>query len=472
MTPAVRIEAASDWQVWRDRCLHALRESPDAALHPAGHDDEEHWRDRLAAADLALVADVDGRPTGLLAAAHGYGGELVVTSLWISPTAPGPQTADELITMLLAWAARDTAADRVVVTAAAGDRQAVDRCLRHGFDAVAGGTGPAVGATGDRVLVRRLPRGIRVGVHSGQQYQDFATIRALWTDAEALGYDWVSVFDHLRPPIFGPAGPCFDGPTLLSALAATTSRVRCALMVSPVAWRHPGLAATIAATIDHVSGGRLELGVGVGGGDLAFEQYGIEQPALRVRFQQLDEACHVLRLLFNGGPADYDGRYFQLRGAHLSPRPLQRRVPLVIGGGGERGTLPLVARHADTWNCLVMPADRYERAVDVLSGLCQEAGRAVGDIRRSITFRAVIRPDRAAAVHAREQLLANAHGHGPDLPEYLSFGSAQECLDRLAPYVDLGVRDFLLGLRPPVDRRTMEAFAEQVVPWLRKMVAA
>ncbi len=470
-TGTVRVDPAPDWPTWRDWCRQA-RESPDAAVDATG-DDETQWRAWHTAADIALVAAVDGAPGGLVSAVLGAGGELVVTSWWVSPTARhSPGVADELFSRLLAWAARQPSVERVVVTAAEHDRHTVDLCHRHGFDRVSGGTGPAVGATGDRVLVRRLPHRVRVGVHSGQQYQDFASIRDVWTGAEALGYDWVSLFDHLRPPIFGPAGPCFDGPTVLSALATSTTRVRCALMVSPVVWRHPALTASIAATLDHVSGGRFELGVGVGGSDLAFAQYGIEQPALGIRFQQLDEACHVVRLLLNGGPADYAGRHFHLRGAHLSPRPLQRRVPLVLGGAGPRGTLPLVARHADTWNCALMPAQQYARAVDVLTELCDAAGRAVDDIRRSMTFRAVIRPDRAAAQDARDRLLANAHGHGPDLPEYLSFGSAQECLDRLAPYVDLGVRDFLLGLRPPVDRASMEAFAEQVAPWLRKMVTA
>ncbi|MFI5907244.1 LLM class flavin-dependent oxidoreductase [Dactylosporangium sp. NPDC051541] len=467
---AVRVDAAPDWPTWREWCARASEGSP-GGTQAAG--DETQWRSRLAAADLALVAGVDGRPAGLLEAALGYGGEAVVTSLWISDAAPHPrEAADALMTALLAWAARQPSVDRVVVTGVEDDPRTDELCRRHGFDTVAGGTGPGVAAAGGRVLVRRLPYRVRVGVHSGQQYRDFASIRDLWTAAEALGFDWVSLFDHLRPPIFGPAGPCFDGPTLLSALAAATGRVRCALMVSPVVWRHPALTATIAATLDHVSGGRFELGVGVGGSDLAFEQYGIEQPPLSVRFRQLDEACHVLRLLLNGGPADYEGQHFRLAGAHLDPRPLQRRLPLVLGGSGERGTLPLVARHADAWNVALMPVERYSRAVDVLSELCAQAGRDVGNIRRSMTFRAVIRPDEVAAARARDRLSANADGHGPDLPEYLSFGSAQECLDRLAPYVELGVRDFLLGLRPPVDRETMEAFAEQVAPWLRKMVTA
>ena len=239
----------------------------------------------------------------------------------------------------------------------------------------------------------------------------------------------MSLFDHYRPPMGGPAGPCLDGPTALAALAALVPRVRCALLVSATAWRHPALAASAAMTIDRISGGRLEFGVGVGGDDLAFAQYGIARPGLAERFAQLDEACQVMRLLWDGGPVDFDGEHFTLRAAHVAPAPVQERLPLVVGGAGERGTLPLVARHADVWNCLALPLDRYRRAAGVLDEQCGVAGRDPGQVRRSVTFRAVVTTSAAEARAAREQVVADVAGRAPDLPEYISFGSAQECLD-------------------------------------------
>ena len=445
MTANVRTLSSQDWQVWRDASLMSS---------PGGQDgDEAYWRARIEAAGVSLVAEDGGRVTGMVAV-RAAGAEAELTSLWIADGHDG----GELLDAAYDWATRETTAERVVVDAA----DTADRCRRNGFDA----------AGGPRVMVRRIPRGVRIGVHSGQQYADFASVQALWHDAERLGFDWVSAFDHFRPPIFGPDGPCFDGTSLLAALAATTPRVRCGLLVSPPVWRHPALTATAAATIDHVSGGRFDLGVGVGSSDLAFEQYGIELESLKTRFDRLDEACHVLRLLFDGGPADFEGEHYRLSGAYLSPRPLQRRLPITIGGSGEKRTLPLIARHADIWNCLVMPEDVYARTCDVLAKLCEETGRAPGDIRRSMTFRAVITPSREEAERARQGLVDNRHGHRQDLGEYVSFGSAQECLDTLAPYVELGVRDFLLGLRPPLDRVSMERFAEEVAPELRRMVPA
>lgn len=118
-----------------------------------------------------------------------------------------------------------------------------------------------------------------------------------------------------------------------------------------------------------------------------------------------------------------------------------------------------------------MPPAAYAQAVERLSSLCQKAPRPASAIRQSLTFRAVITLSRAEAARARARVVDNTHGHRQDLPEYLSFGGAQECLDKLAPYAELGVQDFLLGLRPPLDRHTLERFADEVAPALRRMIA-
>ncbi|MFC4585729.1 TIGR03560 family F420-dependent LLM class oxidoreductase [Sphaerisporangium corydalis] len=308
---------------------------------------------------------------------------------------------------------------------------------------------------------------IRFGLHSGQQYRTFDEALLLWRRAEELGYDWVSVFDHYRPPLGGPNGVCFDGPTLLSALAAHTSRVRCAILVSSVTWRHPAVAAAIAATLDHVSGGRLEFGLGAGGPDLGYQQYGIPFPEPRVRLEMLEEYCQVVRGLWSRERTTFHGRHYDLVDARLSPKPLQARLPLVIGGGGEKRTLRVVARHADVWNTLAGDPGEYRRKREVLARHCAEAGRDPGEIRGSITFRAVLAADEARVGLRRAERLAMLPAGSPDLAEYVTFGTPEECVRDLLPYVRLGARDLLLGVRPPVDWETVELFAERVVPALR-----
>ncbi|MEU0008316.1 LLM class flavin-dependent oxidoreductase [Streptomyces sp. NPDC006314] len=305
---------------------------------------------------------------------------------------------------------------------------------------------------------------VRCGVHSGQQYQTFEEVLHLWQRAEEAGYDWVSVFDHLRPHLFGPDGPCLEGPTLLAALAARTSRVRCAILVSAVAWRHPAHLANIASTIDHVSGGRVELGLGAGGFDLAHAQYGMPFPPTAERMRRLDEACHVIRLLWERPVADFEGTHYRLRHANLRPRPMQPRLPLTIGGSGERHTLRVAAAHADTWNTLLTEPGAYARKREVLAGHAQDLGRDPAAIRGSLTFRAVLGDDRREVAERRRQIAATVPD---DLPEYAVFGTPEECVERLVPYLRLGVRDFLLGLRPPLDFRTLDLFAERVAPVLR-----
>ena len=156
---------------------------------------------------------------------------------------------------------------------------------------------------------------IRFGVHSGPQNTSFEDYRDLWLRCEELGYDWVSDFDHFYPIYSDPTGPQFEGLTLLSAMAAHTSRVRCGVLVLGVTYRHPAVLANMAATIDHVSGGRLELGMGAAWYELEHEQYGIRFPRIGVRMDMLDEACQILRGLWTQERITFEGKHFQLKDA-------------------------------------------------------------------------------------------------------------------------------------------------------------
>jgi alkanesulfonate monooxygenase SsuD/methylene tetrahydromethanopterin reductase-like flavin-dependent oxidoreductase (luciferase family) len=188
---------------------------------------------------------------------------------------------------------------------------------------------------------------IRFGVHSGPQNTSFEDYRDRWLRCEELGYDWVSDFDHFYPIHTDPGGSQFEGLTLLSAMAAHTSRVRCGMLVLGVTYRHPAVVAKMAATIDHVSGGRLELGMGAAWFELEHDQYGIPFPRIGVRMDMLDEACRILRSLWTQETTTFEGRHFQLKEARCEPKPMQEHLPLVIGGAGERGKPRIVAEHGE-----------------------------------------------------------------------------------------------------------------------------
>jgi len=310
------------------------------------------------------------------------------------------------------------------------------------------------------------PAGLRFGLHSGQQYREFGECLHLWQRAEQLGYDWVSLFDHLRPPIFGASGPCFEATTLLAALAASTSRVRCGLLVSPPTWRHPAVTAATAATIDHISGGRLELGLGLGSADDAYAEWGIANPPAADRLRLLAETCTVLRGLWEQDSFSFAGEHVRLTDAHLVPKPVQARLPLVLGGAGPR-LLELAGRHADVWNSLVCPIGPYRQRVAALADGCRAAGREPSEVRVSMTFRVILGRTDADAADRAAQILGRLPAGSSDRGEYLAVGSPGTVAGALRPYLDAGVGDLLLGNRPPLDWYTIEAFVAEVAPRLR-----
>ena len=242
------------------------------------------------------------------------------------------------------------------------------------------------------------------------------------------------------------------------------------MLVLGVTYRHPAVVAKMAATIDHVSGGRLELGMGAAWFELEHDQYGIPFPRIGVRMDMLDEACRIMRSLWTQETTTFDGKHFQLKDARLEPKPVQNHLPLVIGGAGERRTLRIVAEHADIWNTFYGDVDEYRYKLNVLARHCGDVGRDPTDVRKSLTFRAILDDDERAARERAAEL------HGDPLPERLQkmmiVGTPEQCVERLRAYADLGVSDFLLGALVPVDWQTIELVAGSVAPELKGAVTA
>jgi F420-dependent oxidoreductase-like protein len=309
---------------------------------------------------------------------------------------------------------------------------------------------------------------LRFGVHAGPQHATAGQVRELWRVAEAVGLDWVSVFDHFQP--IGDAdrdGPCFEGFATLAAMAASTERVRCGIVVTGVTYRHPALVAKMAATIDHFSGGRMELGMGAAWNADEHREYQMPFPPVPERMDRLDEALAVIRLLFEAERPSFSGRYYSLEAARANPRPLQERLPIWVGGAGERRTLPIVARRADGWNTFFGPLETYRRKLDVLAGYCQEIGRDPAQIRKALVVHAVL--GRSAA-EAEARLAERAARLGVSVEALRRstevVGEPAQLVEALAPMVRLGVGDFLLQWRPPVDEEALALFADEVAPAL------
>lgn len=227
---------------------------------------------------------------------------------------------------------------------------------------------------------------MRFGIDVTQHQQTWQEISERVAFAEEAGFDGAWVFDHFKP-LYGDAnGPCLEGWTLLAGLAASTTKIRLGTLVTGITYRHPSVLAAEAVTVDHISGGRLELAVGAAWFEQEHRQLGIEFPPARERIGRLDEAVQIFRALMTEDDVSFDGRHYQLRGASYNPKPVQRpHPPIWIGGSGERRMLPLIARSADAWHAFGSASD-LKRKSRLLDEHAEKAGRDPSSIVRSTSL--------------------------------------------------------------------------------------
>jgi F420-dependent oxidoreductase-like protein len=249
------------------------------------------------------------------------------------------------------------------------------------------------------------------------QVFDYPILERFWRDADELGFHGVWDYDHFYG-MRDPTTPSFEGWSMLAAMAKVTSRVRIGCMVTGVTYRHPAILAKMAVSVDHISSGRLEFGIGAGSHEGEHQGYGIPFPGAGTRIDMLDEACGLIRRLWTEDSVTHRGRFWTLTDALANPKPVQERVPIVIGGTGERKTLRVVARHADEWNFSPMQdlgpegPSEFARLSRVLDDHCEAIGRDPKEIHRSI--QTALRPDDRAQVDASLRLLEEFEGAGAE----------------------------------------------------------
>ena len=316
-----------------------------------------------------------------------------------------------------------------------------------------------------------VTRPLRFGVQAGPTDTPYATRRDYWREAERLGYDWASVGDHFMPnPIFGArdTDPWNEAWTTLAALAEATTRIRVGVLVTSVGYRHPALLAKMAATLDVISGGRLEFGIGAGYLETEYRMYGLPFPPASVRIAQMDEAIRVCKLLWTREHADFAGQHFTLVDAVCAPKPVQRpHPPIWIGGGGEQKTLRVVAEHADGWNAFPIPVPQLQHKLDVLRGHCDATGRDYDAISKQLVCTVITRTD-PAAVEEELARFAQERRLPPERARQMAIaGTPEEVAARLGPYIGIGFDMFLLMERTPLDYESLRLFMQEVAPRLR-----
>jgi F420-dependent oxidoreductase-like protein len=289
-------------------------------------------------------------------------------------------------------------------------------------------------------MTARVFPDVAFGVHTGLQETTVAELTGLWRRIEELGFDWISVWDHLYAATLDGRVECLEGLTMHAALACHTSRVRCGALVYAAGYRNPGVLAKAITVIDHLSGGRAEVGIGAGWHEPEAGAFGIPFPGVGERMDLLEEAVQALRSLLHEGRADMAGRYVTLRDARNEPRPVQERLPVWVGGGGERRTLRIAARLADGWNVPFVDPATFAHKSAVLDRHCADAGRDPAEIRRAVNL----------ALAWTEESLARQFGNLADAvrPSVLG-GSDQEVVDRIGAYVTAGARQVNIAVRAP-----------------------
>jgi F420-dependent oxidoreductase-like protein len=289
------------------------------------------------------------------------------------------------------------------------------------------------------------------GVHTGLQNTSVDELVGLWQRIESLGFGWISVWDHFYAADATGEPHCLEAVSAHAALACHTTRVRCGCLVYSVGYRHPAVLANAVATIDHLSGGRAEMGLGAGWSQVEYDAYGIPFPSAGTRLEQLDEAAECVRSLLREDTTDFDGKHFSLTAAKCEPKPVQTKLPIWIGGGGEQKTLRIVARHADGWNVPYVAPDAYRAKVAVLHDRCEEIGRDPSEIKLSVNVGMAWREE---DLHAQFGLIAEGVRPG------VLMGSEQQIVHHIGEYADAGAQQINIAMRAPWDVEGLERLAD------------
>jgi F420-dependent oxidoreductase-like protein len=230
---------------------------------------------------------------------------------------------------------------------------------------------------------------MRFGFKTSPQNTTWADMLAVWREADQIEtFESGWVFDHFYPIFSDPNGPCLEGWSVLTALAAVTERLRIGNLVSGIHHRHPAVLANMTSTVDIISGGRLELGIGAGWNFEESDSYGLELGTPRERSDRFEEACEVLVSLLSNEWTNFDGTYYQLKDARNEPKGPQRpHPPICIGGSGEKRTLRTVAKYAQHWNFAGGPPEEFAQKLSVLHEHCAAIGRDPAEILTSSHIR-------------------------------------------------------------------------------------
>jgi F420-dependent oxidoreductase-like protein len=305
------------------------------------------------------------------------------------------------------------------------------------------------------------------GVHTGPQNCTLDDLRQVWHLADRSGFHWVSIWDHFYPAMLVPGdaqGTCFEAISIMTALAAETKHVRVGSLVYCISYRHPAVLANAMVTIDHVSGGRMELGLGAGWSQLEYDAYGIPFLAIKDRLDQLEEGLQIVRGLFTQEITNFKGKHFTLTNARCDPKPVQKSPRLWVGGMGEKRLLRMAAKYADGWNVPFIGPELFTQKNQVLTHWCEKEQRDPRAILRTVNLGLAIGRNEAEAQKKRDGLKVQFGGALSFMEPGMLIGTPQHVIDRIGQYVRSGAEWIILALRAPFDVEGLQVFINEVMP--------
>lgn len=355
-----------------------------------------------------------------------------------------------------------------------------------------GPAGPTIqpeNPTAERIVTRVRVVTVQLGAHVGQQNFEMDEMRDLWRWLDRSGFDWISAWDHIyEAPPAGGTIPHFEAVATLAALAVETTNARLGCLVFYVGYRNPGLLAKAAVTIDHLAGGRFELGLGGGWHQWEADAYGYDFPSVGVRLDMLDEATRLIGPLVGAsrfaeesdatpsasGPdtaeprrTSFSGDHFRLADASCLPPPVYGAMPLWIGGRGEKRTIPMAARYADGWNAAYISAEDFGRLGGVLDRSCEELNRDPSEIERSINLVFALGADQASADRAEAELPEQWGPMTEGIRPGTLTGTPDQAVEKILAYQDAGADLINIALRAPFDAEALLGYQEVVMPAVR-----
>jgi F420-dependent oxidoreductase-like protein len=308
---------------------------------------------------------------------------------------------------------------------------------------------------------------MHLGINLWPQNTTWQTLREHALLADRLGFDSLWVWDHFYSINGDLHRPNLEGWQLQAAYAAITQRVRIGCLVSGVTHRHPAVLANMATTLDNISNGRAILGIGAAWNALEHNAYGIDLGTPAERSTRFAEAAKIIRKLVDGERVTFSGAHYELTNAEVLVRPVQRRLPILIGGGGEQRTLRTTARYADMWHGFGTP-DQIAHKLEVLRKHCADVGRDPNEITPFTGKWCVIRED---ATEAKKVLARIAERHGMTSPPEPFVGGPDQIAEKIAAYSKIGIKGFIVAFADPFDTESIERLGSEVRPRLEELTS-